>query len=275
MPNTVIFQAILDDVLYAVLKPSGSNKFTLEKFDLKLTSDTSMVGTAPDEYRVHLDTKKTIASADLTYNSGSNVTTFTLGSGYYSSNTLTAYCITDSDAAGTSYDIPNAKITGTAPNQTVELAGNWKTSTKDGSSVNTDVIIGYEYEFEVELPRIYVTQKGSDGQVRSTTRGSLIIHRMNFEFGDVGVIDVTLKRKGRADYTKTIESLEWDNVSTNKINVANSYTHTVPAYERNENLTVILKSNHPSPSTLNSMNWEGDSSPKYYQSVRLHSPNYN
>ena len=72
---------------------------------------------------------------------------------------------------------------------------------------------------------------------------------MNFEFGDVGVIDVTLKRKGRADYTKTIESLEWDNVSTNKINVANSYTHTVPAYERNENLTVILKSNHPSPST--------------------------
>ncbi len=267
MPNPIIFQAILDDVLYAVLKPSDSNKFTLEKFDLKLTSDTSMVGTAPDEYRVHLDTKKTIASGDLTYNSGSNVTTFTLGSGYYSSNTLTAYCITDSDAAGTSYDIPNAKITGTAPNQTVELAGNWKTSTKSGSSVNTDVIIGYEYEFEVELPRIYVSQRGSDGQVRSTTRGSLIVHRMNFEFGDVGVIDVTLKRKGRADYTKTIESLEWDNVSTNKINVANSYTHTVPAYERNENLTVLLKSNHPSPSTLNSMNWEGDYSPKYYQSV--------
>ena len=35
--------------------------------------------------------------------------------------------------------------------------------------------------FEVELPKIYVTQ--SDGQrVTSQTRGSLVIHRMNFDF---------------------------------------------------------------------------------------------
>jgi hypothetical protein len=220
--------------------------YTLEKFDIKLTSDTPMIGTAPDENRVHLDTKKTIASGSMTYNTQTDVTTFTLGAGYYSSRTLTVYCTTDSDAAGKSYDVPASGITGSAPSQTITLPGNWKTSLKDGSSVNTDLIVGYEYEFEVELPKI---------------------HRMNFDFGDVGVIDVTLKRRGRDDYTYTVESLEWDNVLSSTATIAKGYLHTIPVYDRNENLTVLLKSNHPSPATIHSMNWEGDYSPRYYQSV--------
>ena len=266
MPNKVIYHTILDDVYYAILSTGTNNKFTLEKFDLKLTSDTPMIGTAPDENRVHLDTKKTIASGDMTYVSATDTTTFTLGSGYYSSQNLTVYCTTDSDAIGKSYDVPAAKITGTAPNETVTLPGNWKTSTKDGSGVNTDLIVGYEYEFEVELPKIYITQS-SGQQITSETRGSLIIHRMNFDFGDVGVIDVTLKRRGRDDYTYTVESLEWDNVLASTATIAKGYLHTIPVYDRNENLTVLLKSNHPSPATIHSMNWEGDYSPRYYQRV--------
>ena len=266
MPNNVIYHTILDDVYYAILKPAASNKFTLEKFDIKLTSDTPMIGSVPDENRVHLDTKKTIATGDITYDGQNDVSTFTLGSGYYSSKNLSVYCITDSDSAGKSYDVPAAKITGTAPNETVTLPGNWKTSTKDGASVNTDLIVGYEYEFEVELPKIYITQSSGDS-ITSQTRGSLIIHRMNFDFGDVGVIDVTLKRRGRDDYTYTVESLEWDNVLASTATIAKSYLHTIPVYDRNENLTVLLKSNHPSPATIHSMNWEGDYSPRYYQSV--------
>ena len=90
---------------------------------------------------------------------------------------------------------------------------------------------------------------------------------MNFDFGDVGVIDVTLKRRGRDDYTYTVESLEWDNVLANTATIAKNYLHTIPVYDRNENLTVLIKSNHPSPATIHSMNWEGDYSPRYYQRV--------
>ena len=267
LPNNVIYQVMMDDKYYVVLN-TGST-YTLEKFDIKLSSGTPMIGSAPDENRVHLDTKKTIASGDMTYDTTNDVTTFTLGAGFYSSRTLTAYCITDSDAAGKSYDIPASAITGTAPNETVTLPGNWKTSTEAGSSttaVNTDLIIGYEYEFEVELPKIYVTQ--SDGQsTKSQTRGSLVIHRMNFDFGDVGVLDITLKRKGRDDYTYTVESLEWDNINASTAAIASEYRHTIPVYDRNTNLSVLIKSNHPSPATLHSMNWEGDYSPRYYQRV--------
>ena len=264
MPNNVIYQSIMDDVYYAVLN-TGST-YTFEKFDIKLSDDTYLIGDEPEVNRVFLDTKKTIATGDLTYNGSTDVTTFTLGAGYYSSRTLTAYCTTDSDARGRSYDIPDAKITGTAPNETVTLPGNWKTSTKDGSGVNTDVVIGYEYEFEVELPKLYLTRAEGE-KIKSETRGSLVIHRMNFDFGDVGVIDVTLKRRGRADYTYTVESLEWDNILSSTPAIASGYVHTIPVYDRNVNLSVHIKSNHPSPATIHSMNWEGDYSPRYYQRV--------
>ena len=267
LPNNVVFHTIIDDVYYVVLN-TGST-FTLEKFDIKIKSDTLMIGDYPEDNRVHLDTKKTVASGDLTYVSSTDTTTFTLGAGYYSSQNLSAYCITDSDALGKSYDIPASAITGTAPNQTVTLPGNWKTSTEAGASttsVNTDVIIGYEYEFEVELPTIYMRRPEGD-KMSSETRGSLVLHRLNFDFGDVGVIDVTLKRKGRADYTYTVESKEWDSVLASTPAIASSYLHTIPVYDRNTNLTVQIKSNHPSPATIHSMNWEGDYSPKYYQRV--------
>ena len=257
----------MDDQYFVIL--NNGSTYTLEKFDIKLSSGTPMIGTPPDENRVHLDTKKTISSGSMTHNTVSDVTTFTLGAGYYSNRTLTAYCITDSDAAGKSYDIPASAITGTAPNQTITLPGNWKTSTEAGTStvsVNTDLVIGYEYEFEVELPKVFVTR--SEGEkTRSETRGSLVLHRMNFDFGDVGVLDVTLKRKGRDDYTYTVESKEYDNIAASTAAIASGYIHTIPVYDRNTNLSVFIKSNHPSPATLFSMNWEGDYSPRYYQRV--------
>ena len=267
LPNNVVFHCMMDDQYFVVLN-TGST-YTLEKFDIKLSTATPMIGVPPDENRVHLDTKKTIASADLTYDTVNDVTTFTLGAGFYSTRTLTAYCITPSDAAGKSYDIPASAITGTAPNQTVTLPGNWKTSTEAGTSnvsVNTDLIVGFEYEFEVELPKVFVTRAEGD-KSRSETRGSLVLHRMNFDFGDVGVLDVTLKRLGRDDYTYTVESKEYDNINASTAAIASGYIHTIPVYDRNTNLSVLIKSNHPSPATLHSMNWEGDYSPRYYQRV--------
>ena len=264
LPNNVVYHVILDDVYYAVLN-TGST-YTFEKFDIKLSDDTLLIGDEPEVNRVFLDTKKTIATGDITYNTQTDVSTFTLGAGYYSSRTLTAYCTTDSDARGKSYDIKAADISGSNPTKTITLPGNWKTSTKDGSSVNTDLVIGYEYEFEVELPKLYVTRKEGE-KIRSETRGSLVIHRMNFDFGDVGVIDVTLKRRGRDDYTYTVESLEWDNILASTPAIARGYMHTIPVYDRNVNLSVLIKSNHPSPATIHSMNWEGDYSPRYYQRV--------
>ena len=267
LPGTVTYHTMFDDTYYAVIK-NGSD-YTLEALDVKKETDTLLVGTAPSEYLIHLDTKKTIASADLTYVTATDKTTFTLGAGYYSGNTLKAYCNTDCDNIGKT--VPSESITGSHPNKVVTLDGNWKTAPKtatDGtvSTVNTDVIIGYEYEMEVELPTIYI-QEAKDDKVKSETRGSLVIHRINLSFGSVGLIDTTLVRRGRDPYTQTFESLEWDSYLASTIGIADDYIHTVPVYDRNTNLSIHLKSTHPSPAILHSVTWEGDYSNKLYKRV--------
>ena len=279
LPNVLIYHTVMDDYYYAVVSnhlPTGysTGSYTLERWDIKVNSDTDVVPTydpfyisgSPDEHRVYLDTKKIIPHASLTYNASTDETTFTLGAGYYTlySRQLKCYTHVDGDKVGRTANIKS--ISGTAPNQTVTLAGNWKNYVKSGTTYNTDLIVGYDYEFEVELPTIYMT-KAEGKKTRSDTRASLVVHRLNFNFGPVGVIDVTLSRRGRNDYTKSYDSREWDSVAASTFGISKEHTHTIPVYDRNTNLSVHLKSTHPTPATLYSMNWEGDYTPKFYNRV--------
>ena len=70
MPNVIAYHSIMDDIYYVVLKNGGN--FTLERLDLKLNENTLMIGTTPDENRIHLDTKQTIQSANITYNANAD-----------------------------------------------------------------------------------------------------------------------------------------------------------------------------------------------------------
>ena len=158
-------------------------------------------------------------------------------------------------------------------NVTGNNIGRYSTASVNGSNVEIDgdwtgsnLILGYLYEWEVEIPTIYPTQQQGE-KTRADIRSSLIIHRLKFTFGSVGLIETTLKRKGKQDYSTTYESLIWDNYTASSLGIANEYTHTIPAYERNTNLTVHVKSTHPSPATLHALNWEGDYSNRFYQRV--------
>ena len=248
LPGNLTYHAIMDDVYYTVVK-NGSN-YTLEAYEVRKTDDTTVVGTAPDDYKVHLDCHKLISSGSLSYNATTNKTTFTKPTGFNSSNQLAVFVNVTGDNIGR---YSTAAINGS----NVEITGDW---------TGTNLILGYQYEWEVELPTIYPTQ--SDGQrTRADIRSSLIIHRLKFSFGSVGMIETTLKRKGRKDYTTTYESLMWDNYNASKLGIAEEYTHTIPAYDRNTNLTVHVKSTHPSPATLHALNWEGDYSNRFYKRV--------
>jgi len=248
LPGTVTFHCMMDDVYYAVLK--NGSVYTLQSFDIKKSTDTLTVGTSPEEYLIHLDTKTSISSGSLTYTANTNKTSITKPAGYDNSGQLAVFCKTAGNNVGR---FSKATVNGS----NIEWDGDWS---------GLDIILGYLYEFEVELPTIYVTQTAGE-QIKSETRGSLIVHRLNFSFGAVGLIDVTLKRKGRPDYNNTYESIEWDSYLANTLSVADEYIHTIPVYERNTNLSVHLNSTHPSPAILNSMTWEGDYNPKFYQRV--------
>ena len=249
LPGNLTYHTIMDDVYYLILK-NGSN-YTLEGIDVKQQDDTYTVGTAPEEYPVHLDTHTTVSAlASGAYNTSTKLTTFTKPAGYNSTKQLAVYNHNTGDDIGR-YDL--ATISGS----NLTIPGDW---------TGTTFILGYQYDWEIELPTIFPTKSEGD-KVRSDTRASLIVHRMNFSFGSVGLLDVTLKRKGRADYTQSAESADWGTYLASRLPIATEYIHTIPAYERNTNLNVILKSSNPFPSSLHSMNWEGDYSNKFYNRV--------
>ena len=248
LPGTISFHCMMDDTYYAILK-NGST-YSMQAFDIKKATDTLVVGTAPLDYLIHLDTKTSISSGSLTYNPATNKTTMTKPTGYDNSGQLAIFCKTAGDNVGRF-----TKVTVNGSN--LEWDGEW---------TGLDVILGYLYEMEVELPTIYI-QQASGEIVKSETRGSLIVHRLNFSFGSVGLIEVTLKRKGRDDYNQSYESIDWDSYLANTVSISEEFIHTIPVYDRNINLSVHLKSTHPSPATLNSMTWEGDYNPKFYKRV--------
>jgi Rieske Fe-S protein len=141
--------------------------------------------------------------------------------------------------------------------QTVSLTGDW---------TNNPITIGYLFEMSVELPTIYATKTQSN-RVVADTSSSLIIQRLKFNFGNIGEFWTTLKRNGKPDYVDKHESSMLNSYSSNTAPYESESLRTVPVYERNTNVNVILKSTHPSPATLQSMAWEGEYNSRFYKRV--------
>lgn len=177
--------------------------------------------------------------------------------------------VVSADTAGSNiHDIQEGVMTNNiinagAPNvydsggQTVKLTGDW---------TDFPIQLGYLYEMSVELPTVYPTSvKGS--QVVADTAGSLIVHRLHFNFGQIGEFWTVLKRTGKPDYLDKHESSVMNGYYANRAPFVGESFRTVPVFERNTAVNVILKSMHPSPAVLESLTWEGDYSTKFYRRV--------
>tara|TARA_R100001594_G_scaffold24660_1_gene48395 strand:- start:73 stop:3051 length:2979 start_codon:yes stop_codon:yes gene_type:complete len=255
--------AMLDDALFAIIK--DGTKYTMQRFSIRGLAGTIYVtddqGTTTDtaddiSYRVHLDNALVITNSQLGYSSSTTRTGFTLPDSFNasSSNQLAVFCHTVGDNNG---KYAEASIVGNPGDYNIEFPGNW---------IGQDITVGYLYDMEVQFPKIYVQQQ-SDGQFKSDLHSSLVIHRIKFSFGPQGLYTTTLTRLGKPSYTQIHESPQLDTYTTDDVAVNPVSVHTVPVYEKNTNLTLNLKSTHPTPATLYSMTWEGDYTPKYYKSV--------
>ena len=247
LSGNLIHHVILDDVYYLVVQ-SGTDVI-LESIDVKKQDDTKVIGV--ENYPIHLDRHTQMSALSSgSYNATTKKTTFARPTGFASTAPLAIYNHNSGNEIGR-----YALTTASGSNLVV-----------DGDWTGTTFMLGYLYDYLVEIPTIYVTKAVGD-KSRSDTRSSLVIHRLHFAFGEVGNIDTTIKRKGRVDYTANFSAAEIDSIDANELPIVEDYIQTIPIYERNTNLTVQIKSTHPSPATLQSMNWEGDYNPRYYRRV--------
>ena len=261
IPGNIQYHCMLDDSLYVVTREtvSGTHKDQLLKIPLVLddtghfVTDTQDTTDTDDDviHRVHLDHMSSVTAAANTYNSITKKTTIPKPNGYvHSTKQLVAY---DTDAGNELGRYQTITVNG----NNLEIQGDWS---------NNTFVIGYLYDMEVAIPTLYVTQQVGD-KYRSDAKSSLIIHRIKFSFGPLGVYSTTLKRLGKPDYTEQRELGLAGFVSANRLAIVDDVIETIACYERNTNLSVTITSSHPSPATLYSLSWEGDFTNRFYRRV--------
>ena len=250
--NPLLYHFIINDRYYFV----DTDNF-LQSIKLVQSDDEPVIITADDtNFQIHLDNHTTISGGS--YNSTTRLTTFSNVS--WLSNVTT----------------PNGQLVlldeGGTPAPTNDQA-RYGICTKDPSS-NTFTVpgdwsgvtlrIGYLYEYLIKFPTIY-PKKISGEKSFADVNSSLILHRIKFHFGKIGLYETTLERVGKDDYTETYESSILDSYSASRAPYLEDYIKTIPVYEKNKNVDITLKSSHPAPATLRALAWEGDYSPLFYK----------
>ena len=246
--NPLIYHFIINDEYFFL-----DSDYYLQSMKLVQTeTDPSIVQDNVD-FLLHVDNHTTVSGGS--FNSTTNLTTFT-GVSWLNTVTTPNHDLVVIDTNTNSSRVgryAKATVSGTS----FTLPGNWSGAT---------LTIGYIYPYEVKLPTLYPSK--IEGQ-RSTAdvNSSLVLHRVKFHFGKIGLYETTLERVGKNDYTEIYESTELDEYDASDAPYLEEFIQTVPVYEKNTNVEITLKSSHPAPATLRSMSWEGDYSPKYYRRV--------
>ena len=216
-----------------------------------MQDDGTLVTENSKTYKVYMDNITAVTTSSGTFNATTGKTTFPKPSGYASSKQLAAYDIDAGDNIG-----QYAQVTvNNAGN--LEIVGDWSAQT---------FLLGYLYDMEIEFPKFYQTQN-TGGKFVSDVQSNLVIHRVKFNFGPLGLYETNLKRLGKNDYNETFESVYADQYKEGELAIDAEQEVTLPIYERNTNYTLTLKSSHPSPATLYSLAWGGDYNSKNYQRV--------
>ncbi len=248
LTGNIAYHCMLDDALYVVVE--NNSKRQLIKYSIKLDDTGNFVTQDGNNYAVHLDNTKPVTTGANTYNATTKKTTFPKPEGFESSNQLAVY---DTDSGSELGRYALATVNGS----NIELDGDWKSQTFN---------LGYLYEMEVELPKIFLKQAQGD-KYRADTRSRLTLHRVKMNFGPIGMFSTTLKRLGKTDYVENIEVVPADQYGANSAVVEPTTEQTIPIYEQNKNIVLTIKSKHPAPATLYSFSWEGDFNNKLYQRV--------
>ena len=123
------------------------------------------------------------------------------------------------------------------------------------------IIIGYNYAFDVTLPKFYFRRDATTTDFTAT----LTISRAKFSVGRTGVIEFKLKAVGSNQWIDVQHVADADYYSANKNPVDSEHVFIVPIHQRNTNFELKVTSNSPYPVSLVSMMWEGNYSPRFYR----------
>ena len=130
------------------------------------------------------------------------------------------------------------------------------------SDAADSIIIGYNYNFEVQLPTFYFRRKDGNSVDFSAV---LTIARIKVSTGRSGPLVFETKLGSSKEWTLIKEVTVSDDYAFSTSPVKPEYRFDVPIHQRNTNFKLKMTSNYPYPVSLVEMMWEGNYSPRYYR----------
>jgi len=258
LPYDLAYTFVLDDNLYLISSDYKLLELNLQDRNVGTSVDDFVPGVSffghGDNYQIHLDSSEFIVAGS--YSSTDNTTT-----------------ISWPNRVGTG--VPSA-----VDRSTGEVFKHKSVNGNDfvfhGNFAGQTVIIGWQFHFDVNLPKFYV-RKTSGDKTTSDLTASLVIQRAKLHYGNVGQVDVSVELRAmgsseNGNYVPNVvhhvfdqTPMDWYQFSTGPF--IDTATQTVPVYQRNSNFRLYLSSVHPGPASLHSLTWEGDYTPMNHKRV--------
>ena len=141
----------------------------------------------------------------------------------------------------------------------VDGSGNWLLL-GDWTGKENNLVIGYRFNFEVELPRYFYRQQND-----LDWSGSLTVARMLFDIGLTGSVNFFITKYGSPQWRPAIGVQYANYYVANNPPIIDRTTLTVPIHQKNINFNIKVNSDSPFPVSLNGMKWEGNYAPRYYR----------
>jgi hypothetical protein len=198
-----------------------------------------------------------------TYDSAEETTRIFLPYEHVSGTTLAVMAL--GGLIGESNDVTSQSVGAVLYPTVAGSAGNYYVDI-DGDYRGRNIIIGYIYNFELELPKFYVT-KAESGYSVSDTDSDLIIHRINVSTGLSGSVKYEIDLTGIPTWEDTVSVLLPNDYVLNNVAMKASSIHTVPIYQRNRNTLIKIVGDTPLPVTLISLTWEGKYNTRFYRRI--------
>ena len=123
------------------------------------------------------------------------------------------------------------------------------------------IIVGYGYDFDVTLPKLYYRPEATITDYTAT----LTISRVKFSVGRTGAIRFKVKADGANEWKPVESTTEGAGYLADTNPVKSERQFIVPIHRRNTNFELKVTSNFPYPVSLVSMMWEGNYSPRFYR----------
>ena len=123
------------------------------------------------------------------------------------------------------------------------------------------IIVGYGYDFEVELPKMYYRPEANETDFTAT----LTISRIKFSVGRTGSVRFKVKADGSNEWKPVEHTTDGDRYSADTNPVKSERQFIVPIHQRNTNFELKVTSDFPYPVSLVSMMWEGNYFQRFYR----------